>query len=305
LAGPFAYEWLKALLDELKSLMDNDTWKLVPRVRNMKVIPCHWVFTIKTDADGCPNRFKCRLVAGGNYQEYGVDYLETFAPVPKHATMKTFLAIAARNGWEVHQIDIKIAFLNGEIDTEVYMMQPPGFVEGVNLVCLLLRCLYGLKQAPRQWYELLKQVLQLLGFEPQLCDTSFWVNKKYNCIVYLTSVVDDMLIASADTQLTLNIIKELLSKFKGTHGGIAHHFCGMKLEWMPVQGTFKLSQTAYIEKLYDTFSQLSHIVPRTTPMDPTVRNLLSASTRVVTMHMQTWQPWENITPQASSPLAQP
>jgi Reverse transcriptase (RNA-dependent DNA polymerase) len=269
LSGPFAYEWLKALLDELQSLLENGTWELVPRRPGMKVIPCHWVFTIKSDADGNPVRFKCRLVAGGNHQEYGIDYLETFAPVSRQATMKTFLALAARNGWEVHQIDIKTAFLNGPVDTDVFMMQPPGFVEGFNLVCHLLKCLYGLKQAPRQWYEMLKAALRDLGFEPQLCDTSFWVNRRYKCIIYLTSVVDDMLVASAIPAYTLHVIKQILSRFKGTHGGIAHHYCGMKLTWQ--QGAVKLSQQAYVEKVLSMFTSLTKVNPRTTPMDPDIR----------------------------------
>jgi hypothetical protein len=268
LSGPFAYQWLKALLEELQSLLENGTWELVPYTPDMKVIPCHWVFTIKCDADGYPVRFKARLVAGGNHQEYGIDFLETFAPVSRQATLKTFLAIAAMNRWKVHQIDIKTAFLNGPIDTVVYMMQPPGFKEGVRLVCKLLKCLYGLKQAPRQWYELLAKVLKTLGFEPQQCDPSFWVCKHHSCIIYLTSVVDDMMIASASESLTLQVIQQILHKFKGTHGGVAHHYCGMKLDWSPESGSVKLTQTAYIDKVCDSIGVLTRVVPRTVPMDP-------------------------------------
>jgi hypothetical protein len=280
LSGPFAYEWLKALLEELQSLLENGTWELVPYTPGMKVIPCHWVFTIKCDADGMPVRFKCRLVAGGNHQEHGIDYLETYAPVSRHATLKTFLAIAAMRRWKVHQIDIKTAFLNGPIDTVVYMMQPPGFKEGVRLVCKLLRCLYGLKQAPKQWYDLLAQALKELGFQPQQCDPSFWVSQKHACIVYITSVVDDMMIASADESVTLFVIQQILHRFKGTHGGIAHHYCGMKLDWNPHAGTVKLTQTAYIDKVCESIGAISRIVPRTVPMDPSIKFIAGGTTKL-------------------------
>jgi Reverse transcriptase (RNA-dependent DNA polymerase) len=157
------------------------------------------------------------------------------------------------------------------VDTDVFMLQPPGFVEGFNLVCHLLKCLYGLKQAPRMWYEMLKAALRELGFEPQLCDTSFWVCRLHKCIIYLTSVVDDMLVTSAIPSFTIHIIQQIMSKFKGTHGGVAHHYCGMKLTWQPKDRTVKLSQQAYIDKVVTTFQSLAAINPRTTPMDPDVR----------------------------------
>ena len=103
----------------------------------MEVIPCHWVFDIKTDAEGKPARFKARLVAGGNWQTDGVNVGETFAHVVQHLTMRTFFAISARLGWVVHQVDIKTAFLHGDLEETVYMYQPPGFADGKGMVCHL------------------------------------------------------------------------------------------------------------------------------------------------------------------------
>jgi hypothetical protein len=148
----YARHWAEATVEEWLSLIGNDTWVLIEREPWMKVIPCKWVFSIKTDQNGIPKRFKARLVAGGHKQTEGVDYNETYAPVSRLATLRTMLAVAARNGWKVHQLDIKNAFLNGKADTEVYMQQPPGFVDGVGHVVKLQKCLYGLKQAPRVWY---------------------------------------------------------------------------------------------------------------------------------------------------------
>jgi Reverse transcriptase (RNA-dependent DNA polymerase) len=197
-----------------------------------------------------------------------VDFEETFAPVSKLATLRVLLSVAARRGWKVHQIDIKTAFLNGPVDTDVYMMQPPGFVDGTNFVCQLKQCLYGLKQAPRQWYLTLSTLLRKLGFEPVPTDTSFWV-KQSGCpvVVYLTSVVDDMLVTSADEAVTLAIIDEILRAFTGTHGGIAHHYDGMKISWLPEERAVVLTQHKHIEAMLDKYASLApDWNPRKLPM---------------------------------------
>ena len=253
--SPFANYWLTAMLDEFESLQVNGTWELVPRTPDMVVIPCKWVFDLKYDAEGNVSRFKCRLVAGGHRQQEGIDYNETYAPVSRNATLRTFLSIAAWERWDVHQLDIKTAFLNGEIDTTVYMLQPPGFVEGTNQVCHLLKCLYGLKQAPRVWYYTLKNVLLKLGFNSVSADTSFWV-RPGQAIVYLTTVVDDMLVASCQPSLTLHIVNSILSHFKGVHGGIAHHYSGFKLTWSKQRRSVWLTQTRHIDDMVAKFKPL-------------------------------------------------
>jgi len=127
MASKYAPQWLDALIEEWLSHVKNRTWIMKKYVEGMSVIPCHWIFVIKTDAEGKPVRFKARLVADGNWQTEGVDYEETFAPVIRHTTLRTFFAIAAMHGWIIHQVDIKTAFLHGEIDKDIFMIQPPGF----------------------------------------------------------------------------------------------------------------------------------------------------------------------------------
>jgi hypothetical protein len=165
--------WKEALDSEFHSLLENKTWELVKREPGMKVIPCKWVFKIKRDADGNVSRYKCRLVAGGHRQKFGVDYDETFAPVSKATTLRVLLSVAAFRKWKVHQLDIKTAFLHGDIDAEVFMAQPEGYEEGFNLVCRLLKCLYGLKQAPRAWYQKLTSMLTEMGFSASIPDPSY------------------------------------------------------------------------------------------------------------------------------------
>jgi len=133
MASPYAPFWAEAIVEEWLSIIHNNTWILVEREPWMKIIPCKWVFTIKTDADGVPVRFKARLVAGGHRQIEGIDYEATYAPVSRLATLRTTIAVAANKGWAVHQLDIKTAFLHGTCMEEVYMKQPVGFIDGEDL----------------------------------------------------------------------------------------------------------------------------------------------------------------------------
>lgn len=137
---------------EIKALQENATWELVDLPLGKSPIGCKWVYKIKLKADGSVERYKARLVAKGYTQQLGIDYIETFSPVARITTIRTFLAVAASRAWHIHQLDINNAFLHGDQDEEVYMVLPPGFKgERLNQVCKLLRSLYGLKQASRQW----------------------------------------------------------------------------------------------------------------------------------------------------------
>jgi hypothetical protein len=225
----------------------------------MKVIPCKWVFSIKTNQNGIPVRFNARLVAGGHKQTEGIDYNETYAPVYRLATLRTMLAVAARRNWKVHQIDIKTAFLNGEADTTVYMQQPPGIVDGLGEIVKLQKCLYGLKQAPRVWYLTLRKALRELGLKPITADSSFWIKEDGGSLVYMTSVVDDILITSEEESATISIKEGILKRFEGTNCGEALHCNGMKITWLREEGVVILSQPAHIQKLIENFSHLENL----------------------------------------------
>jgi hypothetical protein len=131
MASKYAEQWKVALQEEFNSLHENNTWSLIDRSSvpaGKKIIPSKWVFKIKTDQDNYPTRFKCRLVAGGHRQVYGEDYDLTYAPVSRVTTLRVLASVAAKRNWKVHQVDIKTAFLNGDIDTDVYMEQPEGLL---------------------------------------------------------------------------------------------------------------------------------------------------------------------------------
>ena len=136
-------------------------WKLVPRPKNGTIIGTKWVYINKMDEVGIVIRNKVRLVAKGYSQQEGIDFDETFAPVARIEAMRSFLAYAAHANFKVYQMDVKSAFLNGELEEEVYVQQPPGFEDPnfPDFVYRLLKALYRLKQAPRAWYETLSQFL--------------------------------------------------------------------------------------------------------------------------------------------------
>jgi hypothetical protein len=159
--------WEDAANAEMQSIRDNKTWTLAPLPVGRTAIGCKWVFKVKLKSDGTIDRYKARLVAKGYSQQEGIDFSETFAPVARFSSIRILLALGAHYDWEIHQMDVKTAFLNGDLEEEIYMQQPEGFIEKgkENLVCRLRKSLYGLKQAGRAWYEKIHAALINLGFD--------------------------------------------------------------------------------------------------------------------------------------------
>jgi hypothetical protein len=146
-------KWVNAMDEEMVTLDANATWELVVLSKDKKVIGCKWVYKIKHNADGSVNRYKERLVAKGYAQTYGIDYEKTYNLVAKMTTVKTIIAMVVTKGWSLHPMDVMNVFLHGDLQEQVYMEQPLGYVDQthLNLVCRLKKVLYGLKQAPRAW----------------------------------------------------------------------------------------------------------------------------------------------------------
>ncbi|MCO5612439.1 hypothetical protein L7F22_066706 [Adiantum nelumboides] len=155
LAGPNASLWQQAMDSEYQSLLDNGTWELVPAPPQQKLVTCKWLLCKKLRPDGTISRYKARLVARGFSQVPDIDYGETFSPVLRITSFWVLIALAAQFRFLIHQMDVRTAFLHGDLEEEIYMKQPPGYVstEHPNYVCKLLKSLYGLKQSPRQWYR--------------------------------------------------------------------------------------------------------------------------------------------------------
>ena len=143
--------WKDAIQDEMDSIMSNHTWELVDLPKGSRPIGCKWVFRKKYHSNGTLNTYKARLVAKGFRQKEGVDYFDTYAPVAKTTTIRILFALASLNNLIVHQMDVKTAFLNGDLDEEIYMEQPEGFMLPGNeqKVCKLVKSLYGLKSGTK------------------------------------------------------------------------------------------------------------------------------------------------------------
>jgi hypothetical protein len=159
-------DWRAAMVDELESIKENKTWSLVNLPRGQKAIGLKWVFKLKHDEHGDIVKHKARLVAKGYVQRQGVDFEEVFASVARMESVRVLLILAAHNNWPVHHMDVKSAFLNGDLGEEVYVSQPPGFIKSgeEKKVYRLHKALYGLRQAPRAWNSKLDAVLYDLGF---------------------------------------------------------------------------------------------------------------------------------------------
>jgi hypothetical protein len=185
LNGANASKWKQALEEEYNSLVRNETWELVPPPEACNVIGSKWVMKIKRDADGNVDRHKARLVAQGYSQTPGIDYEEVFSPVARHSSIRTLLALANKHNLEIHQMDVKTAFLNGHIEHDIYMSQPDGFVdqEHPEYVCKLKKSLYGLKQSARCWNQTLDSFLTKSGYRKSNVDNCIYVKRRERVVM--------------------------------------------------------------------------------------------------------------------------
>ncbi|KAM1824444.1 hypothetical protein ACFX13_024030 [Malus domestica] len=226
-------EWRHAMVQEFNALQRCGTWSLVPHRPNMNLLPNKWVFKLKRRADGSIERHKARLVANGFHQQAGVDYSETFSPVVKHSTIRLVLSLAVSNKWPVRQLDVQNAFLHGFLQEEVYMRQPPGFVDQQcpTHVCKLQRSIYGLKQAPRAWFQRFSDFLLELGFHESSCDYNLFVFRKQGVYIILLIYVDDILITGNSPPQISRLITRLGTLFSMKDLGHLRYFLGIEVNY--------------------------------------------------------------------------
>ena len=248
--------WKNAALDEMKSLEKHNTWELVDLPVGKKAIGCRWVFKRKLNKDGEIERYKARLVAKGYAQTYGVDYEETFAPVAKFKSIRTIVAIACELDLELHQMDVKTAFLNGDLEEEVYMKQPDGFVVSgsENKVCKLKKSLYGLKQAPRAWNNKIDGFLKSLGFKQSNEDFGIYIRNQNGEIFIISVYVDDLILASNSMKSMNEIKQQLSSTFEMSDLGELEYCLGVQVIRDRKAKTIKLSQEKYINEVLQKFN---------------------------------------------------
>ena len=240
--------WLDAMHDELKSLDKNKVWELVPRPERVNIVTNRWVLRIKRKPDGVIERYRARLVARGFTQVYGQDYRETFAPVVNTTTVRILLSFAAINDLKIAQFDIKTAFLYGDLEEEVYMEQPYGFVQGNDMVCRLRKSLYGLKQAPRQWGIRFRNFL--IGMKFDQCKNDDCVFIRHNPLTIIAIYVDDGLVLAYNQQSIDEVLSALKNGFE-IHIMALSTFLGFQIE-RNSKGLL-IHQSAYISKLLKKF----------------------------------------------------
>ena len=263
--------WRQAMDEEMASLISNNTWTLKAPPAGFKPIPVKWVFKIKRDGDGNIERYKARLVAKGFKQQEGIDYDEVFAPVSKYATLRALLAKAAAGNMQIHLLDIKTAFLNGELEEDIYICQPEGYVQGdTNLACHLNKTLYGLKQAPRAWHNRLHKELESYGYTASDADPGLYYFHGKTADVYLLIYVDDILIASSDLTLINSIKQNLLSTFDARDLGEASTYLGINIARDRGSGTIKISQPRLTNDLISKFG-MDDGKNRSIPLSPSIK----------------------------------
>jgi hypothetical protein len=267
LASEHATEWQTAMDDEYTSLQANHTWSLEKPPPGVTPIPVKWVFKIKTAATGEIERFKARLVVKGFRQREGIDYDEVFAPVSKYSTLRALLAIAAAQDLHIHQLDIKTAFLNGELEELVYCAQPPGYEQGSGLACRLHKALYGLKQAPRAWHARLRTELAAIGFTESAADPALFIKSSVTPIYLLTYVDDILLATSSETELATTK-HQIMTTFDARDLGAASYFLGMDLRRDHSARTITIAQSRLTSELLSKYG-LDDAKPLSTPLSAT------------------------------------
>src|SRR5665213_3340007 len=249
-------------------------WSIIPHQLvpdGRQPIGCKWVFKRKLNSDGSIMRYKARLVAKGYAQQFGIDYDETYAPVAKFTSIRALIAIGASHDLEMHQMDVKTAFLNGDLNEEIYMAVPEGIDHDVtSAVCRLNRTLYGLKQSPRMWNQKIDQYLINQRYIRLHADHSLYIRRSQSELAIITLYVDDLLILS-DTMETMSKVKSALSnEFEMTDCGKLHHFLGIQVTRDRANRRLSLDQSQLANQILKRFGMLE-CKPVTTPLESSIQ----------------------------------
>ncbi|KAH9112159.1 hypothetical protein AeMF1_013477 [Aphanomyces euteiches] len=250
-------DWIEATNTEYQAMLHNSVWELVPLPADRKALKCKWVWKAKYDADGSLERFKARLCLKGYLQIAGVDFTDTYAPVLRLDSLRLLCALVATLDLETAQLDVKTAFLNGDLDEDIYMEQPERYqVEGKShLVCKLNKSIYGLKQAPRQWNKKLNDHLASTGFKRCHKEQCIYVmvNIEARSITYLAVYVDDIVIGTSCKKALDAVRGDLTRTFEMSDKGELNFLLGMRIERDRSARTVKISQSTFVEELLVKF----------------------------------------------------
>ncbi|GKA66765.1 ribonuclease H-like domain, reverse transcriptase, RNA-dependent DNA polymerase [Tanacetum coccineum] len=255
---------------ELDSINRNNTWELTTLPKGHKAIGLKWVFKTKKDANGNIIKHKARLVAKGYIQQHGIDFEEVFAPVARIETIRLLLAIAANNKWEVHHLDVKSAFLHGDLKEEVYVTQPEGFIkkQDQGKVYRLIKALYGLRQAPRAWNIKLDNTLKSLDFKKCALEQAIYTKTLKDSTLLIGVYVDDLIITGTPKKEIDKFKAQMEEKFEMSDLGLLAYYLG--IEVTQTSGDISIKQSAYASKILKEAGMID-CNETLIPMDPGTR----------------------------------
>ncbi|GKB05218.1 putative ribonuclease H-like domain-containing protein, partial [Tanacetum coccineum] len=277
-------DWVAAMQEEMQQFINQQVWKLVPLPHGKHAIGTKWILKNKRDARGIVVRNKARLVAQGHRQEEGIDYDEVFAPVARIEAIRLFLAFASYMGFLVYQMDVKSAFLYGEIEEEVYVTQPKGFEDPFfpKHVYRVVKALYGLHQAPRAWYARLSAFLLQHNYRRGTIDKTLFIKKDSRDIILVQVYVDDIIFGSTNKAWCAEFEVLMKGEFEMSAMGEMTFFLGLQVKQLP-DGTF-ISQDRYVKDMLTKFDMES-VRTATTPYEAAKTKLKDETDPPVNVHL--------------------
>ncbi|GBM13453.1 Retrovirus-related Pol polyprotein from transposon TNT 1-94 [Araneus ventricosus] len=253
--------WKDAMDEEMLFMEKNKDWDLIELPEKEKQpITFKWIFKRKRDG-----KYKANLVARGFMQKEGVDCAETFSPVISMPSLRLVLVLILQEYFHFYVMDVKTAFLNGDLHEVVYMSQPQGYDDGTGKVCKLNKSLYGLKQAPRQWFHKFQQFMNKVKFKQSTSDPCIFIRKEKGRKIIICLYVDDLLIAGFDPDEVKTVINLVQNEFEMSKSAPATEFLGIRPVFKPTE--LKPDQEAYIDKMLKRFN-MSDCKPCSTPLEP-------------------------------------
>ena len=261
--------WKEAMDKEINSLVQNDTWEIAPLPKDRKLTKGRWVYALKQGKELDQIQYKARYVAKGFSQVHGVDYFDTYSPTTRFTSIRSLLQIATNEDLMIHQLDVKGAYLNADIDTDIYLEQPAGYIqtneEGTALACHLKKSLYGLKQSGRNWHITLTDFLKSEGYTANENDPCVYTSTTDEATTYILFWVDDILIAGKTEQAINKLEEKLEKRFNMDDRGELRWFLGIDFNRLK-DGSYQMSQERYTDELLKKFN-MSDCNPVKTPAE--------------------------------------
>lgn len=262
--------WKNAMKEEIKSIEKNETWIEVEKPKNSEILNTKWIFSFKPLELNIEHKYKARLVVRGFAQCKTFDYNVIYSPVAKLSTIRTLLSIGNQLGYYFIQLDVKTAFLHGELKENIYIYPPIGVECKEGYVLKLLKSIYGLKQAAKCWNIKINNFLEGLGFVRSESDYCLYTKLVSDHIMYLLLYVDDMIIAGKDLKLIEKCKGDLMSKFEMKDKKYLKNFLGLEIDYDRDLGILKISQKYYLLGILKRFG-FENCKKCTLPIDPNLK----------------------------------